>query len=424
MFRRTPPLLLVFAAALAAALAGALGACSGPAQVATYAELEARVARNPRDGEAVRELGARLALAGQTAAARDALELAVAIRPTDGRALYLLGLTTETLGQPAEAVYARYDQLEPADVYRDSLRTRLAGIVRLRLRSEFARALASDTLAAVPSTDAVGVLPFAYRGADTLYAPLGRGLAEILSVDLASVQSLTVVERVRLDALLAEFDLARQGRLDAATAPQAGRLLGAGRLVGGEYDVRGTALRIDAAVWERDALAVETAEGTLADLFRLQKSVTRTVLTALGVAVSPADAARLDTLPTDDLTAFLLFSRGLLDEDRGDFAGARRLYADAARRDPGFALAAERRDEAGLAAAVAGPASTRLSASSAPTAPPGPDVVGLRLDAVSGDLRSRIGPGTDSREALVEGSGAGILGALPDPPSPPSAGGD
>lgn len=421
MLRPTPRLLPLVLATLVAAT---LGACSGPARVATFAELEARVARNPRDGEAVRELGARLALAGQHAGARDALELAVAIRPTDGRALYLLGLTTETLGQPAEAVYARYDQLEPADVYRDSLRARLAGIVRLRLRSEFARSLAADTLAAMPGTDAVGVLPFAYRGADTLYAPLGRGLAEILSVDLASVQSLTVVERVRLDALLAEFELARQGRLDAATAPQAGRLLGAGRLVGGEYDVRGDALRIDAAVWERDALEVETAEGTLADLFRLQKTVTRTVLAALGVALSPADEARLDVLPTDDLTAFLLFSRGLLSEDSGDFTGARRLYADAARRDPGFALAAERRDESGLSAAVAGPAPTRLSASSAPTVPPGPDVVGLRLDAISGDLRGRVGPGTDSREALVEGSAAGILGSLPDPPPPPSTGGN
>ena len=405
-----------------------LAACTGPARVATRADLEARVARDPRDGEALRDLGAALARAGQTAAARDALERAVEIRPTDGKALYLLGLATETLSTPAEAepVYARYDRIPREDAYRDSLRARLGGIVRTRLQAEFAGALAADTLTQVAGTGAIGVLPFAYRGEDAQYAALGRGLAEVLSVDLASVSSLTVVERVRLEALLAEYDLARQGRLDAATAPRAGQLLRADRLVGGEVDVRGTTLRIDAAVWSggSDEVAVEQAEGGVAELFRLQKQTTRTVLEALGVALSPEDQARLDVIPTDDLTAFLLFSRGLLDEDRGDYAGAARLYADAARRDPGFALAAERRDESGLSARTAGPARAVLASAAAPTTPAGLDLVGLRADEIAASLRGNIGPGTDSREALVEGNQAGILGPLPDPPPPPTPGGN
>ena len=419
---RAVPLLLTAAVALCA---GALSACVGPERAATRAEYEARLARNPRDGEAAREVGAALAREGQPAGARDALELAVAIRPDDGKALYLLALTTEALGGDAEAVYARYDQLAPADVYRDSLRARLDGLVRTRLRTEFAASLAAeDTLDGIPATPdgggAVAVLPFAYRGTDAAYAPLGRGLAEVLSVDLAAVPGLTVVERVRLEALLAEFALARQGRLDAATAPPAGRLLRAGRLVGGEYDVRDDArsLRIDAAVWTGDSLAAGTAEGGLADLFRLQGQVTRSVLSALGVG--GAAEVRLPDAPTEDLEAFLLFSRGLVAEDAGDARGARALYASAAARDPGFALAATRRDAAALSAAVAGPAASVLVSAARASAPSGLDLVTARADGMTSALRGRLGPNSDSREALVEGSAAGILGSLPDPPAPPS----
>lgn len=422
MHRVVSLLTLVAAGALSL---GALSACTGAERVATRAEYEARLARNPRDGEAARELGAALAREGQTAGARDALELAVAIRPGDGKALYLLALTTETLGGDAEAVYARYGQLAPADVYRDSLRARLDGLVRTRLRTEFAASLAAeDTLDGVPATTdgsgAVAVLPFAYRGADAAYAPLGRGLAEVLSVDLAAVPTLTVVERVRLEALLAEFALAREGRLDAATAPAAGRLLRAGRLVGGEYDVRDDArsLRIDAAVWTGDSLAAGTAEGGLADLFRLQGEVARDVLAALGIG--GAAEVQLPGAPTEDIEAFLLFSRGLVAEDAGDPRAARALYASAATRDPGFALAAARRDAAALSAAVAGPASAVLVSAARAAAPPGLDLVASRADDMTSALRGRLGPNSDSREAVVEGSAAGILGSLPDPPDPPS----
>jgi tetratricopeptide (TPR) repeat protein len=418
------PLTLALVLALAP-----LAACSGPARVASRADLEARVARAPRDGEAIRELGALLAREGETAAARDAFELAVAIRPADGKALYLLGLATESLGPPAaaEAAYARYDQIPRTDVYRDSLRGRLGEIVRTRLRAEFAGALAADdTVAAVSGTGAVGVLPFAYRGSDAQYAALGRGLAEVLSVDLTSVRSLTVVERVRLQALLAEYELARRGQLDAATAPRTGGLLRAERLVGGEYDVRGEALRIDAAVWagSEDSLDVEAAEGGIADLFRLQKQTTRTVLEALGVALTPEDRVRLEVIPTDDLMAFTLFSRGLLEEDLGNYGRASALYSEALLRDPTFALATERRDGADLAGRSGGPASAALLAASAAEAAAGLDLVGLRADALGAALRANLGPGPDTREVLVEGNAAGVLGPLPDPPPPPGTGGD
>lgn len=401
-----------------------LAACAGPAVVATRADLEARAVARPNDPDALRDLGLALAIDGEYGPARGALLRAVTLRPADGQALYSLGLVNEALGVPAEAeaVYSRYAQIPDGDAYRDSLRGRYDAVVRRRLQTQFADALAADSVASVSGTDAVGVLPFAYVGPDPQYAALGRGMAEVLSVDLATVGGLTVVERVRLDALLAEYDLARRGQLDPATVPRAGGLLRVDRLVGGQVTVTGSALRVDAAVWSTapDALADETAEGGLAEVFAVQRTVTRGVLEALGVTMSDGGSARLGA-PTDDLQAFLLFSRGLLEEDDGHFLQASQLYAEALARDPSFLLAAQRRAAADLSSATARPAATALAALAAPAGAGGIDLVGRRADEIAEQLHGFLAPG--SREAVVDGSRAGILGSLPDPPPPPSGGG-
>jgi TolB-like protein len=418
--------LLSFAAACALGLA----ACAGPTAVApTRAGLEARVAEDPDDVEALRDLGALLAVEEEYGPALGTFARALALDPTDGQTLYFAGLVSEALDRPAEAedTYARYLNVEAGDVYRDSLRARLNGLVRARLQREFAEALAvEDSVTAGPAGDAVGVLPFAYRGDDAEYQALGRGLAEVLSIDLASVRPLEVVERARLQALLAEYDLARQGVLDPATAPTAGRLLRAGRLVGGEVDVQGEALRVESAVWADSLRQLETTEGGVEDLFRVQKTITLDVLDALGVQVAEADRARLMEAPTTDLLAFLLYSRALLQEDDGDFVGAARLYNEALERDPSFALAAQGREGAARSASAARPAGQTLAAAAITTLEPvpaeGPSAVQDMADGLRETLVGHVIPGEGSRNPGVEASRAGALGPLPDPPVPPPAG--
>jgi len=392
-------------------------------------DLRTRVLENPTDVEALRDLGARLAVEGEYAPALGTLERADRMSPGHGETLYILGLVNEAMGNAlgAERAYARYLNVAATDVFRDSLRGRLDGLVRTRLRQEFASALAiEDSVMTVTGTDAIGVLPFAYRGTDEQYVSLGRGLAEVLSIDLAAVGSLTVVERARLQALLAEYELARRGVLDASTAPRVGRLLEANRLVGGEVDVQGENLRIESAVWEGSLQGIETTEGGVADLFQIQKNITLQVLATLGIEVTAAEEAVILQTPTDDLLAFLLYSRALLQEDDGDFIGASRLYGQALQRDPGFALAARRQAETQLSASTSGPAAPRLTdvatGSIEPLAAASSDLVRERSDGLRASLGQHAPPGNETRQPAVEGGQAGALGALPDPPDPPTGG--
>ncbi|MEO0556833.1 MAG: CsgG/HfaB family protein [Bacteroidota bacterium] len=420
-----------FSLAALSILALGLAACSGPVALPSVDDLRARVLENPTDVEALRDLGARLAIEGEYTPALGTLERADRMAPGHGETLYILGLVNEAMGDAlgAERAYARYLNVPATDIYRDSLRGRLDGLVRARLRQEFASALATeDSVMTVTGTGAIGVLPFAYRGTDEQYVSLGRGLAEVLSIDLAAVESLTVVERARLQALLAEYELARRGVLDASTAPRAGRLLEADRLVGGEVDVQGENLRIESAVWEGVLQGIETTEGDVADLFRIQKEITLQVLATLGIEVTAAEEAAILEAPTEDLLAFLLYSRALLLEDDGDFIGASRLYSQAVQRDPGFALAARRQADTQLSASTSGPAAPRLNetatASIEPIEAASSDLIRERSDRLRASLGQHVPPGDEARQPAVEGGQSGILGGLPDPPDPPTAGGN
>jgi hypothetical protein len=76
-------------------------------------------------------------------------------------------------------------------------------------------------------------------------------------------------------------------------------------------------------------------------LFDLEKSVVFQLLAKMGVLLTPAESIAISERPTRDLQAFLLYSRGLEAQDRGDFGAASVSFRAAARRDPSFQAAAQ-----------------------------------------------------------------------------------
>ena len=192
----------------------------------------------------------------------------------------------------------------------------------------------------------VSVAPLTVISPDTSYASLGHGMAALLAVDLARSARVTVVERLKVDAVLRELALGRSGRVDTATAPRLGRLIGARRIVVGAMDLRSTGnLRMQSYIADatRGTISASlTGSSTLAQLFDAEKSLALRLFDALGVVLSPAERRLVDQVPTRSLTAFLAYSRGARAEANRDFAGAIANYAQAVRIDPGFAAAGQR----------------------------------------------------------------------------------
>ena len=416
--------------------------CSGTAPDApgaSRADLERRVVTDPDDAEALRQLGSLLAGGQEYARAYEVLQQANARAPNDPETLYLLALSSEVLGKTGTALrlYERYETVPASSPFREQMQNRYGWLLRKEVRRELRARVDSldqmlgDLQAEGHSAAEVGpeaplaVLPLTYRNGPDEYAPLGRGLAEFISIDLAAVPELTVVERLRVQGLLNEFEMARSGALDPESAPRVGRLIRTERLVGGQYDVDGGELSVQATAY-RPAVGelpvLETSTGPMAELFAVQKEVVRGVLRQLGVE-PPADVqARIARRQTSSLPAFLAFSRGLQAEDAGDYERAGEFYDEALRLDLGFSLAAQYGASASAALLGAGDADALLAATTTTAAQPerlSTGLVGRRLDRIARGLGQQIMPGDEDRDAAGEGSGAGILGPLPDPPPPP-----
>lgn len=390
--------------------------------------LEAQILVDPGDAEAHRDLGIIYLRTNRLPQAAERLEEAFAQGAEDPKTLLHLGLATEAMGrrQTALRVFERYVDVPRLSPYRRLMEGRYRVLSRDLVREEMQQqVLRESEIAGETSPRILAVVPFNYQGSDTRFAPLGRGLAEMLTVDLARVPDLQLVERVRLQALLDELELGQTGAVDPSTAPRMGRLLGAGRLVGGNYNVlSGTTVNIDAAivaVEDAELPTVESRSASLRELFRLQKDVAFALIEDLGYTLTPEQREEIDREPTRSMQAFLAYSRGLQEEDAGNFDAAARHFGRAHRLDPGFDAAAERFEAAESMRDAGGTTRDLVVAAS------GVDAVGdealnlveLRVEKLGENIGANLVPGQDSRKPFAEAAAAGAT-RLPDPPPPPA----
>jgi TolB-like protein len=210
----------------------------------------------------------------------------------------------------------------------------------------------------------LGVMPFAVASGDTLIAPLGYGLADILITDLQRSGQLQLVDRLRLDALLREVKLVEAGRVDPQSAPRVGKLVGARRLVLGSLaQGDGGQLTVSARIADvttgqvRDAVS---ASAPLADILAAEKALAFRLLTELGINLTPAARARMEERPTRNISALLAYGRAVRYEVYGDYPRAATEYRSALTLDPSFSLAGERLS---AVPGASGPAALRADAS-------------------------------------------------------------
>ena len=175
------------------------------------------------------------------------------------------------------------------------------------------------------------------------YAPLSKGMAEIMITELARNPAIRVVERDRLEQPLAEQNLGSGDRVDKETAIRLGKVLGAHHLVMGSFviDPR-QAMRIDLRSVNTETSQVEYVETVEGRTDRLLP-----MLSELGAKVNaglklPQPPARVPVLPASNpsgqnqFRAMVLMSRALEQQDRGNKTEAIALYRNALAVAPGF----------------------------------------------------------------------------------------
>ena len=413
--------------------------------------LEQAVQTRPQDAELLRDLGIAYYRSQRFEDASDALARALGLKPDDGRTLFYLGASYERLDRPADAIatYRRFTELSSLPVLGDTFRGKVEARLRWLLERQAEAAVRHQlvrerqgtleppderTLAVVPlssltatdlsASDGSGPVDSSRAAGGQTDSALAAALGDWITTDLAKLRAYRLVERARLDALLRELDLTESEAFDPSTRPRSGRLLGAGRLIGGTV----TTLSEDQVLARMSVYDVRTAQEqaahtarrTMNEFFDFEKDIVFGLVESMGITLSDLERREIASwVPTRNLNAFLAYGRGLLAERRGEAVEARLAYQDALDHDASFeaALGALRNlsardvDLDGMTAdldAVA-PATADVAHEAAPD--PGTDD---RLEETDGLTGGEFWP-EDPRETRPWDQGTEI----PDPPGLP-----
>jgi hypothetical protein len=176
------------------------------------------------------------------------------------------------------------------------------------------------------------------------YAPLSKSMAEMLGVELQRNPAIRVVERDRIQQVLAEQNLGAGDRVDPATAVRLGKLLGVHHLIFGGFAIQPQEMRT--VVWMRSVNTetgqweyVESVQGTAAHIFDLLTTMAHKINAGLRLPQLPARGAAPGERPRGSgnwLRAMTLFGLALEQEGRGDARQAMTYYRRALEAAPEF----------------------------------------------------------------------------------------
>ncbi|MCK5339781.1 MAG: hypothetical protein KAJ60_01840, partial [Desulfobulbaceae bacterium] len=181
-----------------------------------------------------------------------------------------------------------------------------------------------QALDATTVANTISVLYFNNRTEWQKLDPLRKGIAIMLLTDLHKVKELTVLERVKLEALVQEMNLAKSGLLNGDTAPRLGKLIGAEYLVGGDIILD----KLKKFSFESDLLNVPaekvdahpTANGDLlTGLFKMEKELLFDIVSHFNITITPELETELKKTPTDNLDAIMALFLGLEQSDLASY---------------------------------------------------------------------------------------------------------
>jgi tetratricopeptide (TPR) repeat protein len=420
-------------------LVGVAWACAprpAPVSPAEVSELAGRVAQEPSNGALVLRLAAALRAAGRCDTAIVVAQRGMTLAPRDALGPLVAGQCQERGEQYREALatYRQFLTDNPRGTGSSAVRARELLASRAAAIHEARAALAREAELTQRPADVqtVAVLPIQVTG-DSVYQPLSRGLAQMLTSDLALLQRFRLVERMQIAALLDELHLGETGRVDEASVARVGLLARAGRMVQGLAAIpndRDTRLEASVLLGSGEVTTPAAATGRLKDLLKMEKDVVVGLASRMGYTLSEAERRAILENGTQNLAAFLAYSRALEAEDRGDYRAAADQYAQAARMDPGFTAAREGFDAATAAPDVetADPSAVTVQAAEPSRVPLPAGATEPAIGAAVGSTRDDLSPTRVDQINAIGGqptrTAVGTTTAQPPPPTvvpPPTA---
>ena len=271
----------------------------------------------------------------------------LSLQTYNSAAIFYAGLNLEQKKKfsLAKRIYRYYQFLSPSDSYYELIRARFNFMVEKEMEARAKMALQLEKSVGVGQVvdNTLAVLYFANLAEDPRWDAVSKGLAEMLITDFSQVEKLRVIERIQLQKLLDEMELAMSGLADPKTGPRMGRLVRAKELVHGGFLIKaGRFLTINSEVIDvaqNKQMIGEEFKGELKDILNIEKKIVFKTLDELNIQLTTKERRRIQENTTKSIDAFLEFCKGLDAYDLGNYEAATNHFKAALRFDAKFRLA-------------------------------------------------------------------------------------
>jgi tetratricopeptide (TPR) repeat protein len=306
------------------------------------------LAKNPGNIRAGSKLGFAYLKTGRIDFAINQLENVLIKEPAEPFATLYLGMAYLNNGEMGKAIsiwngYRNAKQpLVEAEIKRQLTLLQIAESQRMAQ----AALIQEQQLGAVtPDSKTLAVCYYADLSPDKSLRAFQKGLVAMVISDLSKIKSVKIVERVRLQALLAEMKLGQTGIVDVKTAPRIGRLLGADKLVVGAL-AQGSIAVTTTMTSASQGGVMGTASLTVEqdNFFEIPASIVSSVAEIAGIDLSAEESQAIGVPQTKSFQAVTFYGLALEAIDAGNWSEALDLFSKAAAEDPGFALASQGRE--------------------------------------------------------------------------------
>lgn len=188
----------------------------------------------------------------------------------------------------------------------------------------------------------MAVMNFDNRSSTGQWQWLSKGLADMLITDLSASERLMIVERERLNEIVAELQLTKAGVVDSSIAGQVGRIAKVDWVLFGSFLKKGQNLKIEAHlidVTTEKLVRVEWVRGKAEDLLKLEKELAFKIIENLHIPITEAEKESIRYVPTGSIRAVEHFYTGLDHYDKGKYYKAFVEFRKASKKDKEYAEA-------------------------------------------------------------------------------------
>ena len=191
-----------------------------------------------------------------------------------------------------------------------------------------------------PVARRIAVFNFENESNSPSLSPLQKGMALMLITDLSKLETVQVVERIKIQALQNELSLGQTGLVDAKTKPQIGKMVGAGYIVGGNLKTLGkNNILISSGimqVYPTKQIGTADARGEFDAFLRMEKELLFEIIRVLRLDVTPEQQKILEKPFTVSPKAAENYFRGIDSSDKKQFRKAADHFRRAVKYDPAF----------------------------------------------------------------------------------------